>query len=64
MLASTAVAYQGRAALQMVLGRALLGRHGRWKQYPFGPFLAGGGLLVIFVGVDRVLEQVGIASLA
>ena len=43
--------------------RALLGRHGRWKQYPFGPFLAGGGLLVIFVGVDRVLEQVGLTSL-
>jgi leader peptidase (prepilin peptidase)/N-methyltransferase len=44
--------------------RTLLGRHGRWKQYPFGPFLAGGGLLVIFVGVDRVLDQIGLTSLA
>jgi len=43
--------------------RAVLGKHGRWKQYPFGPFLVGGGLLVIFVGVDRVLEQVGFTSL-
>jgi leader peptidase (prepilin peptidase)/N-methyltransferase len=42
--------------------RALLGRHGRWKQYPFGPFLAGGGLLVMFLGVDRILEQVGLTS--
>jgi leader peptidase (prepilin peptidase)/N-methyltransferase len=43
--------------------RAVLGRHGRWKQYPFGPFLVGGGLLVIFVGVDRVLDQVGFTAL-
>ena len=42
--------------------RALLGGHGRWKQYPFGPFLAGGGLLVIFVGVDRVLAQIGFTA--
>jgi leader peptidase (prepilin peptidase)/N-methyltransferase len=27
---------------------------------PFGPFLAGGGLVVIFVGVERCLEWIGI----
>lgn len=27
---------------------------------PFGPFLAGGGLVVIFVGVDRCLEWIGL----
>ncbi len=41
--------------------RALLGGHGRWKQYPFGPFLVGGGLVVMFVGAEQCLEWVGIS---
>jgi leader peptidase (prepilin peptidase)/N-methyltransferase len=44
--------------------RAVLGRHGRWKQYPFGPFIAGGGLVVIFTGVVPILDRLGLASLA
>ena len=40
--------------------RMLLGRHQRHQQYPFGPFLAGGGLFVMFVGNDTLLSWAGI----
>lgn len=50
------------AGLVVNLPRAVLGRHGRWKQYPFGPFIAIGGLLVMFAGVDRLLELAGIQA--
>jgi leader peptidase (prepilin peptidase)/N-methyltransferase len=43
--------------------RAVLGRHGRWRQYPFGPFIAGGGLVVIFMGVEPILDRMGLGSL-
>lgn len=42
------------------LPRAMLGKHGRWKQYPFGPFLVGGGLIVMLVGAENCLEWVGV----
>ena len=41
--------------------RMVLGQHGRFQQYPFGPFLAGGGLVVMFVGTDALLAWVGIS---
>ena len=41
--------------------RMLLGQHERHQQYPFGPFLAGAGLIVTFVGVDPLLAWVGIS---
>ncbi len=40
--------------------RMVLGKHGRFQQYPFGPFLAGGGLIVMFVGTDALLAWAGI----
>ena len=40
--------------------RMLLGKHQRHQQYPFGPFLAGGGLFVMFVGNDTLLSWAGI----
>jgi leader peptidase (prepilin peptidase)/N-methyltransferase len=43
------------------LPRKLLAGHDRNHQYPFGPFLAGGGLVVIFVGTDTLLSWVGIS---
>jgi leader peptidase (prepilin peptidase)/N-methyltransferase len=36
------------------------GRLKAGQAIPFGPFLAGGGLVVIFVGVERCLEWIGI----
>ena len=39
----------------------LLGQHQRHQQYPFGPFLAGGGLFVMFVGNDTLLSWAGIS---
>lgn len=41
--------------------RMVLGKHGRFQQYPFGPFLAGGGLIVMFVGTDALLAWAGIS---
>jgi leader peptidase (prepilin peptidase)/N-methyltransferase len=41
--------------------RMLLGKHQRHQQYPFGPFLAGGGLVVTFVGADTLLAWAGIS---
>jgi len=38
----------------------LSGRLGSGQPMPFGPFLAGGGLVVMFVGVDRCLDWIGI----
>lgn len=38
----------------------LSGRLKPGHQIPFGPFLVGGGLVVIFVGVDRCLDWIGI----
>ena len=43
-------------ALPMKFGGRLKTDH----QIPFGPFLAGGGLVVIFVGADRCLEWIGV----
>ena len=40
--------------------RMMMGKHQRHTQYPFGPFLAGGGLIVIFVGSDALLAWAGI----
>ena len=51
------------AGLCVNLPRAILGGHGRWRQYPFGPFIAGAGLLVIYLGVEPLLERAGLASL-
>ena len=41
--------------------RMMLGKHQRHQQYPFGPFLAGGGLIVMFVGTDTLLAWAGIS---
>jgi leader peptidase (prepilin peptidase)/N-methyltransferase len=41
--------------------RMMLGKHQRHQQYPFGPFLAGGGLVVMFVGTDTLLAWAGIS---
>jgi leader peptidase (prepilin peptidase)/N-methyltransferase len=39
----------------------LMAGHARDHRYPFGPFLVGGGLLVIFIGTDALLSWVGIS---
>jgi leader peptidase (prepilin peptidase)/N-methyltransferase len=41
--------------------RMVIGKHERHQQYPFGPFLAGGGLIVMFVGTDALLSWAGIS---
>lgn len=41
--------------------RMVLGKHERHQQYPFGPFLAGAGLIVIFVGTEPLLAWAGIS---
>ncbi len=41
--------------------RMVLGKHQRHQQYPFGPFLAGGGLVVTFIGTDALLAWAGIS---
>lgn len=41
--------------------RMMLGKHQRHQQYPFGPFLAGGGLIVAFLGTDTLLAWAGIS---
>ena len=41
--------------------RMVLGKHQRHQQYPFGPFLAGGGLIVMFVGTDTLMAWAGIS---
>ena len=41
--------------------RMLVGKHQRHQQYPFGPFLVGGGLVVMFVGTDRLLALAGVS---
>jgi len=46
--------------LAVNLPRMVLGKHDRHQQYPFGPFLAGGGLIVTFVGADTLLAWAGI----
>ena len=43
------------------LPRKLLSGHGSDHQYPFGPFLVGGGLVVMFVGAEPLLAWVGIS---
>jgi leader peptidase (prepilin peptidase)/N-methyltransferase len=35
--------------------------HDRWQQYPFGPFLVLGGLIVMFVGTGPLLALAGIS---
>jgi leader peptidase (prepilin peptidase)/N-methyltransferase len=42
--------------------RRLFGKFGAWQQTPFGPYLAGGGIVVILVGVDRCLSWLGIQA--
>ena len=39
----------------------LVGKQDAARRIPFGPFLIGGGLVVIFVGVDHLLDLVGIS---
>ena len=41
--------------------RMVIGKHERHQQYPFGPFLAGGGLVVMFVGTEALLSWAGIS---
>jgi leader peptidase (prepilin peptidase) / N-methyltransferase len=41
--------------------RMVLGKHQRHQQYPFGPFLAGAGLIVTFVGTEPLLAWAGIS---
>jgi len=41
--------------------RMVLGKHQRHQQYPFGPFLAGGGVIVMFIGTDTLLAWAGIS---
>jgi len=48
------------AGLCVNVPRMLLGRHGRHTQYPFGPFLAAGGIIVMFVGTNTLLEWANI----
>jgi len=43
------------------LPRRFLSGHDANHQYPFGPFLAGGGLIVMFVGADPLLAWAGIS---
>jgi leader peptidase (prepilin peptidase)/N-methyltransferase len=45
------------------LPRVLLGHHQRGDQIPFGPFIAGGGLVVIFMGVGPTLDRMGLGTL-
>ncbi len=40
--------------------RKLLAGHADGTQYPFGPFLVGGGLVVMFVGADTLLSWVNV----
>ncbi len=49
------------AGLGVNVPRMLLSKHQRHQQYPFGPFLAGGGLIVMFVGTDTLLAWTGIS---
>ncbi len=49
------------AGLCVNVPRMLLSKHQRHQQYPFGPFLAGGGLIVMFVGTDTLLAWAGIS---
>ena len=49
------------AGLCVNVPRMVLGKHERHQQYPFGPFLAGGGLVVMFVGADALLSWAGIS---
>lgn len=49
------------AGLCVNVPRMVLGKHERHQQYPFGPFLAGGGLIVTFVGTDTLLAWAGIS---
>ena len=46
--------------LCVALVRKLMAGHGGSHQYPFGPFLVGGGLIVMFLGADTLLAWVGI----
>ena len=48
------------AGLCVNLPRKLMSGHGDDHQYPFGPFLIAGGLVVMFVGADTLLAWVGI----
>ncbi len=48
------------AGLCVNVPRMVLGKHERHQQYPFGPFLAGAGMIVMFVGTDALLSWVGI----
>jgi leader peptidase (prepilin peptidase) / N-methyltransferase len=41
--------------------RRFLSGHDADHQYPFGPFLAGGGLIVMFVGAEPLLAWAGIS---
>jgi len=43
------------------LPRRFLSGHDANHEYPFGPFLAGGGLIVMFVGADPLLAWAGIS---
>jgi leader peptidase (prepilin peptidase)/N-methyltransferase len=52
------------AGLCVNVPRMLLGKHQRHQQYPFGPFLAAGGLIVTFVGSDTLLAWAGISFTA
>ena len=47
--------------LLFTVPRRLLGRMDAWQATPFGPFLAGGGIVVMLIGVDRIYDWLGIS---
>lgn len=49
--------------LVFTVPRRLMGRMGAWQATPFGPFLAGGGIVVLLLGVDRCLDWLGLGAL-
>ena len=49
------------AGLCVNVPRMMLGKHQRHTQYPFGPFLAAAGLVVMFVGNEVLLQWAGIS---
>ena len=49
------------AGLCVNVPRMVLGKHQRHQQYPFGPFLAAGGIIVMSLGTDTLLAWAGIS---
>ena len=47
--------------LCVIVPSKLLGQHAQHRQYPFGPFLAGGGIVVMLIGPEVLLAWAGIS---